>query len=158
VCTRTVLADSLLRQLFYNLIDNSLKYGEKVTQIRICCEETSQDQLKLVYEDNGVGISSSEKPKLFAKGPTTGQGSGYGLHLAKELMNVYGWTIQEVGEPGKGVLVVRVIPKMKDDGRLQISVNSSLGETHACLQNRNTAQSSADKQGSCPHMLRHRFT
>ena len=63
-------------------------------------------------------------------------------------MNVYGWTIQEVGDPGKGVLFVRVIPKMKDDGRLQISVNSSLGETRACLPNRNTAQSSADKQGS----------
>ncbi len=31
----TVLADSLLRQLLYNLIDNSLKHGEKVTQIRL---------------------------------------------------------------------------------------------------------------------------
>ena len=31
----TVLADSLLTQLFYNLIDNSLKHGEKVTKIRL---------------------------------------------------------------------------------------------------------------------------
>jgi PAS domain S-box-containing protein len=35
----TVLADSLLRQLFYNLIDDSLKYGEKVSQIRMYCEK-----------------------------------------------------------------------------------------------------------------------
>jgi PAS domain S-box-containing protein len=52
----TVLADSLLRQLFYNLIDDSLKYGEKLTQIRVRYEEF-EDKLKLIYEDDGVGIS-----------------------------------------------------------------------------------------------------
>ena len=31
----TVLADSLLRQLFYNLIDNTLKYGKKTSKIRV---------------------------------------------------------------------------------------------------------------------------
>jgi signal transduction histidine kinase len=41
----TVLADSLLRQLFYNLIDNSLKHGEKVSQIRMYYEKVD-DQLK----------------------------------------------------------------------------------------------------------------
>ena len=30
-----VIADSLLKQLFYNLLDNSIKYGGKVTQIRL---------------------------------------------------------------------------------------------------------------------------
>ena len=31
----SVLADSLLRQIFYNLLDDSLKHGEKVSQIRV---------------------------------------------------------------------------------------------------------------------------
>lgn len=35
----TVFADSLLRQLFYNLVDNSLKYGEKLSRIRVFYEE-----------------------------------------------------------------------------------------------------------------------
>jgi PAS domain S-box-containing protein len=112
----TLLADSLLRQLFYNLIDDSLKYGEKLTQIRIHYEK-SEDQLKLVYEDDGVGISQDAKPKLFNEGYTTGKGSGYGLYLVRRMMDVYGWTIDETGVPGKGAQFTIDIPKAKPDGR-----------------------------------------
>ena len=41
-----VVADSLLKQLFYNLIDNSLKHGEKVTKIRLHYNK----------DDNGIKI------------------------------------------------------------------------------------------------------
>jgi signal transduction histidine kinase len=51
----TVLADSLLRQLFYNLVDNSLKYGQKITCIRVYYEKTSEDKLKLVHEMMALG-------------------------------------------------------------------------------------------------------
>jgi PAS domain S-box-containing protein len=112
----TLLTDSLLRQLFYNLIDDSLKYGEKLTQIRIHYEK-SEDQLKLVYEDDGVGISQDAKPKLFSEGYTTGKGSGYGLYLVRRMMDVYGWTIDETGVPGKGAQFTIDIPKAKPDGR-----------------------------------------
>ena len=62
-----VLADSLLSRLFYNLIDNSLKHGEKVTKIRVYHEELG-DKLHLVYEDDGVGIPPSrERKNLRAK-------------------------------------------------------------------------------------------
>jgi PAS domain S-box-containing protein len=106
-----VLADSLLRQLFYNLIDNSLKYGEKITLIRIHYEKAEASLLKLVYEDDGVGISEDAKPKIFNEGFTTGKGSGYGLYLIKKMMEVYGWIIEETGEPGKGARFVMTIPK-----------------------------------------------
>ncbi|OGD45073.1 hypothetical protein A3K79_04075 [Candidatus Bathyarchaeota archaeon RBG_13_46_16b] len=112
----TLLADSLLRQLFYNLIDDSLKYGEKLTQIRIHYKK-SEDQLKLVYEDDGVGISQDAKPKLFSEGYTTGKGSGYGLYLVRRMMDVYGWTIDETGVPDKGAQFTIDIPKAKPDGR-----------------------------------------
>jgi PAS domain S-box-containing protein len=112
----TVLADSLLRQLFYNLIDDSLKYGEKLTQIRIRYER-SENQLKLVYEDDGVGISRDAKSKLFTEGFTTGKGSGYGLYLIGRMMEVYGWTINETGTHGKGAQFTINIPKAKPDGR-----------------------------------------
>jgi PAS domain S-box-containing protein len=112
----TLLADSLLRQLFYNLIDNSLKYGEKLTQIRIRYEK-SENQLKLVYEDDGVGISKDNKAKLFNEGFTTGKGSGYGLYLVRRMMDVYGWTIQETGTPGKGVLFTMVIPEKNQNDK-----------------------------------------
>jgi PAS domain S-box-containing protein len=113
----TVLSDSLLRQLFYNLIDNSLKYGEKLSQIRIHYERAEGNQLRLIYEDDGVGISQDAKPKLFSEGYTTGKGSGYGLYLVKKMMDVYGWTISETGTPGKGVRFTMVIPEKNQNGK-----------------------------------------
>jgi signal transduction histidine kinase len=107
----TVLADSLLRQLFYNLIDNSLKYGQEITKIRTHCEQTSQGELRLIYEDDGVGIPETEKPKLFKQGYSTGGSTGYGLYLIRKMIEVYGWTIQETGTPGKGAQFTITIPK-----------------------------------------------
>jgi PAS domain S-box-containing protein len=112
----TVLADSLLRQLFYNLIDDSLKYGEKLTQIRVRYEKFG-DKLKLIYEDDGVGVSKDNKAKIFTEGFTTGKGSGYGLYLVRRMMDVYGWAIQETGTPGNGVCFTVVIPEKNHDGR-----------------------------------------
>jgi len=113
----TVLADSLLRQLFYNLIDNSLKYGRKTTRIRVYYEETGQDHLRLVYEDDGVGILAAEKKKLFKEGYSTSGSTGYGLYLIGKMMEVYGWTIEETGTPGEGAQFTMIIPKMNRTGK-----------------------------------------
>ena len=112
-----VLADSLLRQLFYNLIDNSLKYGQKTTTIRVSFEKTDQHQLKLLFEDDGVGILATNKPQLFKEGYTTGGSTGYGLYLIKKMIEVYGWTIEEIGEPGKGARFVFAIPHWNSNGK-----------------------------------------
>jgi signal transduction histidine kinase len=106
----TVLADSFLERLFYNLIDNSLKYGGKLTQIRIHHEQ-SGDGMRLIYEDNGTGISKEARTKLFTEGFTTGKGTGYGLYLIKRMVEVYGWIIEETGERGKGARFVITIPR-----------------------------------------------
>jgi signal transduction histidine kinase len=111
----TVLADSLLRQLFYNLIDNTLKYGKKVSAIRVHYRDEG-NQLKLVYEDDGVGIPSGEKKKLFQEG--YGKGTGYGLYLIKRICEAYGWTIQETGQHGKGAQFTMTIAKTNDGKKL----------------------------------------
>ncbi len=110
----TVLADSMLRQLFYNLIDNTLKYGEKVGRIRVHYKEEG-NQLKLVYEDDGVGIPDDEKNKLFREG--YGKGTGFGLYLIKRICDAYGWMIQETGKQGKGAQFTMTIPKKANDGK-----------------------------------------
>ncbi|MFB3890115.1 MAG: PAS domain S-box protein [Candidatus Bathyarchaeia archaeon] len=103
-----VSADSLLMEVFHNFIDNSLKYGEKITRIRIHTEGNQDGGSDLVYEDNGVGIDPNVKSMLFKKG--FGKGTGYGLYLIKRICEMYGWTIQEDGEFGKGVRFVMKIP------------------------------------------------
>lgn len=121
----TVLSDSLLRQLFYNLIDNSLKYGEKITQITVHWKQASKNAIELIYEDNGVGISEEDKQNLFMEGH--GKGTGYGLYLIKKMMSVYGWKIQETGKLNVGARFVITIPRLNKDAKenYHINVNNS---------------------------------
>ena len=110
----TVFADSLLRQLFYNLIDNSLKHGEKVSQVRVHYQ-THEDHLKLIYEDDGIGIPKAEKDKIFKEG--YGKARGHGLYLIKKMCEVYDWTIQETGKQGTGAQFTMSIPRKSSTGK-----------------------------------------
>ncbi len=106
-----VLADSMLKQLFYNLIDNSLKHGKTVTQIQLHYAQ-NEKETTLIYEDNGIGIPQENKEKIFAEGFTTG-GSGLGLKLVKKMIQTYGWTITEEGKPNKGTKFTITIPNQQ---------------------------------------------
>jgi len=105
----SLLADSLLTQVFHNLIDNSRKYGERISQIRIHYEIVDKDELKLIYEDNGVGVLDSMRANLFKEGH--GRGTGYGLYLIRKICEAYGWTIQETGREGLGAQFTMAIPR-----------------------------------------------
>ena len=110
-----VLADSMLSRLLYNFVDNSLKHGEKVTRIRVYYEE-AKDKLRLIYEDDGVGIPEAEKEKIFEQG--YGKGSGLGLYMIMKMCEVYGWTIKETGKPNKGARFIMSLPKVNmDEGK-----------------------------------------
>jgi PAS domain S-box-containing protein len=112
-----VLADSFLSQLFYNFIDNTRKYGKKATTIRIHCEKAEPENLKLIYEDDGVGVPHENKPRIFKEGFSTGGSTGFGLFFTKRMMDVYGWQIQEDGTPGKGAKFTITIPKISQNGK-----------------------------------------
>ena len=113
----TLLADSLLRQMFYNLIDNTMKHGEKAKTARVHYEKTDPNSLRLTYEDDGVGIPSKNKQQVFTQGFSTGNSTGYGLYLIKKTIDVYGWEIEENGEAGKGAKIVMTIPKTNKNGQ-----------------------------------------
>jgi PAS domain S-box-containing protein len=106
-----IYADPLLPRIFYNLLENSLKYGDHtLTKIRLYAQR-SGESLVLIYEDNGKGIPLDEKEKIFEFG--FGRDTGFGLFLARELLGYTGMTITETGEPGKGARFEIVIPKGK---------------------------------------------
>ncbi|MDD4325797.1 MAG: PAS domain S-box protein, partial [Candidatus Bathyarchaeota archaeon] len=106
----TVIADKLLSEVFYNLLDNSLRHGQRVTQIRLFTIKDG-NKLKLIYEDNGVGVSEENKDKIFVGGFSTGRSSGLGLKLIKRVIEGYGWSIVENGEPNKGAKFTITIPQ-----------------------------------------------
>lgn len=101
-------ADPLIEKVFFNLIDNSLRHGERVTRIRISCNE-DEEGLAIVYEDDGVGIADEEKEMIFSRG--FGKNTGYGLFLIREILSITGFSIHENGTPGNGARFVIRVPQ-----------------------------------------------
>jgi PAS domain S-box-containing protein len=103
-----VFADPLVVKVFYNLIDNAVRYGTKLTTIRFSVKESGDDHI-IVYEDDGVGVPAEEKEKIF--GRAYGKNTGLGLFFSREILSITGITITENGEPGKGARFEISVPK-----------------------------------------------
>lgn len=97
---REVLADPLLRKVFSNLMDNTVRYGERVTRIRVMVS-IDGDALIIAYTDDGIGIDEGEKERIFEKG--YGKNTGLGLYLVPQILGITGASITENGRPGEGV-------------------------------------------------------
>ncbi len=103
-----IFADPMLERVFFNLFDNAARHGEKVTEITVRCERAAGGFL-IIVEDNGIGIPSGEKEKIFEKG--FGKNTGFGLFLAKEVLSLTGITIRESGILNKGARFEILVPK-----------------------------------------------
>ncbi|MDD1687463.1 PAS domain-containing sensor histidine kinase [Methanoregula sp.] len=103
-----IFADPLIVKVFFNLMENSLRHGERVTTMSFSSLE-SDAGLVITYRDNGVGISTDEKTKLFRKG--FGKNTGLGLFLSREILAITGITITENGMPGEGVQFEIIVPE-----------------------------------------------
>lgn len=103
-----IYADLLLGKVFSNLIDNSIRHGDHVTLIRVSYRQVDEN-LILVYEDNGTGIPEEAKEKIFRR--EYYRNTGYGLFLSQEILSITGSTIRETGTPGKGARFEILVPK-----------------------------------------------
>ena len=95
-----VFADPMLGRVFYNMIDNSLRHGGHIAEIRIRGQESGEEFL-ITYEDNGAGILQSDKERIFNKG--YGKNTGLGLFLTREILALTRIQIRETGIYGEGV-------------------------------------------------------
>ena len=103
-----IFADPLIVKVFYNLMENAVKYGEKITTIRFYAEK-HRDKIVIVCEDDGASIPADEKEKIFERG--FGKNTGHGLFLSREILSITGITIAETGEQGTGARFEITVPK-----------------------------------------------
>jgi signal transduction histidine kinase len=103
----SVFADPMLERVFFNLLDNSIHHGERVTEIRVSFHQSGTD-LVVVWEDNGIGIAADEKERIFEQG--FGRNTGLGMFLIREILSLTVITITETGEPGKGARFEILVP------------------------------------------------
>jgi len=103
-----VFADPLIAKVFYNLIDNAVRHGRKITTIRFSVRKSGAD-CRIICEDDGEGIPDDEKEKIFERG--FGKNTGFGLFLAREILDITGITIRETGTSGKGARFEITVPE-----------------------------------------------
>lgn len=113
-----IIIPSQFRQLFQNLISNSLKFAKKDTPPVITVTtawvdtppnglEPANRQLQIEFQDNGIGFSNEWREQIFQlfqrlHSRAEFEGSGLGLSISQRIMENHGGTITADSEPGQG--------------------------------------------------------
>jgi hypothetical protein len=112
-----VYADKVrLKQVFYNLVTNAIKFTEKGGSVVI--DSTIDDKfVQISIIDTGIGIDKEDLQQLFrpfvqldSSEARKYEGTGLGLALSKELVELHGGTIWAESEPDKGSTFTFTIP------------------------------------------------
>jgi len=100
-----------LRRVIVNLLSNALKFTPKGGRVEVGAGRSSGDTpgVRVVVADTGVGIAPGDLARLFDKygqarsRATRGEtGTGLGLYIARQLVEMHGGTIDVQSEVGKG--------------------------------------------------------
>lgn len=103
-----IYCDPLIDRVFYNLINNTIRHGGKTSSIFFSFRE-EPGRLVLICEDDGVGIPTEEKSKIFDR--IAGGKGKFGLFFVREFLTLSGMTITETGIPGKGARFEIFLPE-----------------------------------------------
>lgn len=106
-----------LKQIFINLINNSLTYTADGGEVKIDCVDIG-DKLKVIITDTGIGIKKEEIPRIFerfyrvdkARSRHSG-GTGLGLAIVKHLVEAHRGKITVKSDVNKGTIFAVILPK-----------------------------------------------
>lgn len=103
-----IYADPLLERVFYNLVENAILHGNRVSLVRISASDSGTG-LILSLVDDGIGIPAPDKARIFTRG--FGKNTGLGLFLVKEILSITNIAIQETGEYQHGARFEMHVPR-----------------------------------------------
>ena len=120
----TIEADPVqMRQLFQNLIGNSLKYHHRerkpeinIKRLELPDSHGNQDFLRISIEDNGIGFKKQYQEKIFdifqrLHTRHQFQGTGIGLSICKKIIDRHRGTIAAEGRPNQGATFIITLPR-----------------------------------------------
>lgn len=113
----SIHADRLhLRRLFFNLIDNAIKFNYKNGKIDINAENKS-GKITVSVSDTGIGISEEDLPRVFERffhadrtDKHVESGTGLGLSIAQSIAKIHRGDIQTESTLGKGSIFTVTLP------------------------------------------------
>ncbi len=117
--TSVVMDPEQYEKVVINLLHNAIKFTDEGGRITLCLDD-GDGYVELSVEDTGVGIPKEMLETIFERfaqvdGSSTRrrEGTGLGLSLAKEIVELHGGTIRAESEPEKGSRFVVKIRKGK---------------------------------------------
>jgi signal transduction histidine kinase/CheY-like chemotaxis protein len=132
--THLAIDPAKISQIMTNLVHNAIKFTDsgKCVKVEISLKN---ENLELTVTDQGVGISSLDKTKLFGKFQQVGQaksseGSGLGLSITQGLVELLGGSIKVQSTLGSGSVFTVLLPQQSDTEFLQQGFASALEETN----------------------------
>ena len=109
-----------LEKILYNLLSNALKFtpaGGTVSVSLIVNDPVPEGWIELRVQDTGAGIPAAKQPYIFdrfyqadASATREQEGTGIGLALTKELVDLHGGTLHLSSQEGVGTLVTVCLP------------------------------------------------
>lgn len=109
-----------IKQLFLNLLDNSVKYTPENGSITLSYEQTPSHAV-IVIEDTGIGIPPHHLPLIFERFYRTDKarsrkegGSGLGLSIVKFIVDLHGGSIQVRSQVNLGTTFTILLPLEKE--------------------------------------------
>jgi signal transduction histidine kinase len=112
--------ESDLEEMAGNLLDNACKWSKGEVAISMMAERTDTNRTLLIrIEDNGPGLTDEEATKVLRRGVRLDEktpGSGLGLDIVKELVDVYGGSLQLKRSALGGLLAELRLPAAKLGG------------------------------------------
>jgi len=118
----TVFADKeKIRQVFTNLVENSIKYGRQGGNITASIYKTDGKHILIEITDDGIGINERHLPRLFERFYRTEEGrsiditgSGLGLAICKHIIEAHGQAIHVRSTEAVGTTVGFTLDAKKD--------------------------------------------
>ena len=118
----TVFADKeKIRQVFTNLIENSIKYGKQGGNIIASMYKTDGKHILVEISDDGIGITEKHLPRIFERFYRTDEGrsiditgSGLGLSICKHIIEAHGQTIHVRSREGIGTTIGFTLDARRD--------------------------------------------
>lgn len=101
-----------LRQVFLNILDNAAKHGGEGKRIEASMT-AQRDRIVVMIRDFGPGIPEDEIPlvkKKFYKGSSKARGTGIGLAVCEEIVDMHRGKLTLENAPGGGTLVTITLP------------------------------------------------
>lgn len=110
---------SILSEVLYNLVDNSIKYNKDNGKVDVKVQDGS-DEVTVSVSDTGIGIGAADRERVFERFYRADKshskeigGTGLGLSIVKHGVLFHKGRVELESEPGVGTTITFVLPKKR---------------------------------------------